>query len=53
MSDLRSDATLLLGNVFQFQATLPVQQKAMLELISRVIARWSDHADLTSTFTAL
>jgi ribonuclease HI len=46
MSDPRSDTTLLLGNVYQFQATLPVQQKAMLELISRVIARWNDHADL-------
>ena len=46
MSDPRSDATLLLGNVYQFQATQPEKQQAMLELISRVIARWSDHVDL-------
>ena len=46
MSDPRSDTTFLLGNVYQFQASQPERQAAMLELISRVIARWSDHADL-------
>ena len=46
MSDPRSDTTLLLGNVYQFQATQPERQAAMLELISRVVTRWSDHADL-------
>jgi hypothetical protein len=46
MSDPRSDTTLLLGNVYQFQASQPERQAAMLELISRVILRWSDHADL-------
>ena len=46
MSDPRSDTTLLLGNVYQFQASQPERQAAMLELISRVIARWSDHANL-------
>ena len=47
MSDPRSDTTLLLGNVYQFQASQPERQAAMLELISQVITRWSDHADLT------
>jgi ribonuclease HI len=46
MSDPRSDTTLLLGNVYQFQASQPERQAAMLELISRVITRWSDHSDL-------
>ena len=46
MSDPRSDATLLLGNVYQFQAAQPEQQEALLKLTSRVIERWSDHADL-------
>jgi hypothetical protein len=36
----RSDTALLLGNVYQFQASQPGRQAAMLELISRVIARW-------------
>ena len=45
MSDPRSDTTLLLGNVYQFQASQPERQVAMLDLISRVIARWGDHAD--------
>jgi hypothetical protein len=46
MSDPRSDTTILLGNVYQFQASRPVQQAAMLELARLVIARWSDHSDL-------
>ena len=46
MSDPRSDTTLLLGNVYQFQASQPERQAAMLELISRVVTRWSEHADL-------
>ena len=46
MSDPHSDTTLLLGNVYQFQATQPERQGAMLELISQVVTRWCDHADL-------
>ncbi len=48
MSDPRSDTTLLLGNVYQWQASQPAMQVAMLQLISQVITRcqWSDHADL-------
>ena len=46
MSDPRSDTSILLGNVYQFQASRPVQQAAMLELARLVIARWSDHSDL-------
>ena len=46
MSDPRTDVTLLLGNVYQFQAAQPEKQKAMLELISRVIDRWCGHAEL-------
>ena len=46
MSDPHSDTTLLLGNVYQFQATQPERQVAMLELISQVVTRWKDHADL-------
>ena len=46
MSDPQSDTTILLGNVYQFQASRPVQQAAMLELARLVIARWSDHSDL-------
>ncbi len=46
MSDPRSDATLLLGNVYQLQAAQPEQQEALLKLTGRVIERWSDHADL-------
>jgi endonuclease/exonuclease/phosphatase (EEP) superfamily protein YafD len=46
MSDPRSDTTLLLGNVYQYQAAQPEQQEAMLELISLVMERWSDHTDL-------
>jgi hypothetical protein len=46
MADPQSDTTLLLGNVYQFQASQPGRQAAMLELISRVITRWSDATDL-------
>ena len=46
MSDPRSDITILLGNVYQFQASRPEQQAAMLELARLVIARWSAHSDL-------
>ena len=46
MSDPRSDTTILLGNVYQFQASRPEQQAAMLELARLVIARWSAHSDL-------
>ena len=46
MSDPRTDDTLLLGNVYQFQAAQPEKQKALLELISRVIDRWCGHAEL-------
>ena len=46
MSDPRSDTTLLLGNVYQYQASQPESQVAMLELISQVLARWNDN-DLT------
>jgi hypothetical protein len=46
LSDPRSDTTVLLGNVYQFQASQPVQQAAMLELARLVIMRWSDYSDL-------
>ncbi len=46
MSDPRSDTTLLLGNVYQCQASQPENQGGMLELISQVLTRWSDHADI-------
>ena len=46
MSDPRSDTTLLLGNVYQYQASQPDSQLAMLELIAQVLTRWGDH-DLT------
>ena len=39
VSDPQSDTTLLLGNIYQFQATQPDRQAAMLELTSRVIVR--------------
>jgi hypothetical protein len=44
MSDLHSCTTLLLGNVYQFQATQPERQGAMLDLISQVVTRWCDHS---------
>jgi hypothetical protein len=46
MSDPHSCTTLLLGNVYQFQATQPERQVAMLEMISQVVTRWCYHAYL-------
>ena len=46
MSDPRSDTTVLLGNLYQFQASQPAQQKAMLGLVERVLDRWTDGTDL-------
>jgi len=46
MSEPRTDTTLLIGNTYQFQASLPAQQQAMLELIGRVVDRWSSVVDL-------
>jgi hypothetical protein len=46
MLDPQSDTMLLLDNVYQWQASRQARQVAMLELISQVITRWSDHADL-------
>ncbi len=43
---LRTDVTILVGNIYQFQATLPERQAAMLEMIGRVLARRKDHTDL-------
>ena len=46
MSEPRTDTTLLIGNTYQFQASQPAKQKAMLELIGRVVDRWSPVVDL-------
>jgi hypothetical protein len=46
MSEPRSDTTLLLGNLYQYQASQPAKQKAMLELVGRVVDRWSTGTDL-------
>jgi hypothetical protein len=46
MTDPRTDVTILVGNIYQYQATQPERQAAMLEVISRVLARWRDHTDL-------
>ncbi len=42
----RTDVIILVGNVYHYQAAQPERQKAMLEVISRVLARWKDHTDL-------
>ncbi len=44
MTEPRSDTTLLLGNTYQYQAYQ--YQKAMLELVGRVVERWSPMVDL-------
>jgi hypothetical protein len=44
ISDPRSDTSLLLGNVYQFQASQQENQMAMLDLIRQVLTRWSEHA---------
>ena len=41
ITEPRSDITLLLGNTYQFQASQPAKQEAMLGLVSRVVERWS------------
>jgi hypothetical protein len=46
MSDPRTNVTILVGNIYQFQATQPERQAAMLEMIGRVLARWRDNTDL-------
>jgi hypothetical protein len=45
MSEPHSDTTLLLGNLYQYQASQPAKQK-MLELVGRVVDRWSPGTDL-------
>ena len=46
ITEPRSDITLLLGNTYQFQASQPAKQEAMLGLVSRVVERWSPAVDL-------
>ena len=43
--DPLSEVSLLLANVYQYQASQPEQQAALLTLIQRVVERWSSHAD--------
>ena len=43
--DPLSEVSLLLANVYQYQASQPEQQAALLTLIHRVVERWSSHAD--------
>jgi hypothetical protein len=45
MSDPQTDVTILMGNIYRFQATQPERQAAMLEMIGKVLARWKDHMD--------
>ncbi len=46
VTDPRTDVTILVGNIYQYQATQPERQAAMLEMVSRVLARWKDHTYL-------
>jgi hypothetical protein len=43
--DPRSDVTLLIANCYQYQASSPTAQAALLTLVSAVLARWSPQAD--------
>ena len=43
--DPHSQVALLIGNVYQAQATQPEQQDALLALTGSVIQRWSDQSD--------
>jgi hypothetical protein len=45
MSDPPTNVTILVGNIYQFQATKPERQAAMLQMIGRVLARWRDNTD--------
>ena len=44
LAEPRTEATLLIGNIYQAQAIRPAQQAAILELAGKVVRRWS--ADL-------
>ena len=46
--DPHSKASLLVGNVYQPQASQSEQQEALLNLISRVIERWSGQSETQS-----
>ena len=53
--DLHSEALLLVGNIYQAQASQPEQQDVLLNLISRVIERWgglSDHVMIGGDWNA-
>ena len=43
----RTDTSLLLANVYQYQAGQPHQQAACLQLITAVFTRWEEQADCT------
>jgi hypothetical protein len=43
--DPRLDVTLLIANCYQYQASSPTAQAALLTLVSAVLARWSPQAD--------
>jgi hypothetical protein len=43
----RTNVSLLLANVYQYQAGQPLQQAACLSLISSVFARWEEQSDCT------
>ena len=42
-----TNVSLLLANVYQYQAGQPLQQAACLSLISSVFARWEEQSDCT------
>ena len=51
----RSGVRLLVGNVYQFQASQPQQQSMLLEIVGRVLGRWtatSDHIILGGDWNA-
>ena len=43
--DPRSDVTLLIANCYQYQATDPILQEALLSLVTAVLVRWSSQTD--------
>ncbi len=46
MTDPRTDVTILVGNLYRYQPAQPYRLVAMLEVVSRALARWKDHTDL-------